>query len=311
MMEYSPHDPERKGFMKKFSLHIPTAKSEAALNTKLHQYESEIGKLQQQIKLLEDESDTLLKNLEKTISQYEILKRKYYQTNEQLTNGRRQNEKLASALQEAKNQILALKEEIDKLCAPPNSYGTFRRAHKDGTIDVSVEGRTMRVNVHPKIDISQLKEGQLLLLNEAYNVVDVSDYENKGEVVHIKDFLDENRVIAIGRADEEMVIRLSEPLKKEMLRIGDNLLVDPRSGYALEKLPKSDVEEVILEEVPNVTYDDIGGLDAQIEALRDGIELPYLYPEEFKEHKLTPPKGILLYGPPGCGKTLIAKAVAN
>jgi proteasome-associated ATPase len=308
-MEHFPNDPERKGFMKKFSLQMP--KSEATLNLKLNQYENEIGKLQEQIKSLEEESDALLKNLEKTISQYEVLKRKYYQANEQLTNGRKQNEKLASALQEAKNQILALKEEIDKLCSPPNSYATFRRFNKDGTVDISIDGRPMKVNVHQKVDLSELKEGRLLALNEAYNVIGIADYESKGEVVHIKDFLDEDRVIVIGRTDEEMVIRLSEPLRKEMLKIGDNLLLDPRSGYALEKLPKSDVEEVILEEVPNVTYADIGGLDAQIEALRDGIELPYLYPEEFKEHKLTPPKGILLYGPPGCGKTLIAKAVAN
>lgn len=308
-MEHFSNDPERKGFMKKFSLHM--SKGDEPLQSKLSQYENEIGKLQEQVKILEDESDTLLKNLEKTISQYEVLKRKYYQANEQLTNGRKQNEKLASALQEAKNQILALKEEIDKLCSPPNSYGTFRRFNKDGTVDIAVDGRNMKVNVHQKVDLSELKEGRLLALNEAYNVIEISDYETKGEVVHIKDFLDENRVIVIGRADEEMVIRLSDPLKKETLKIGDNVLFDPRSGYALEKLPKSDVEEVILEEVPNVTYDDIGGLDEQIEALRDGIELPYLYPEEFKEHKLTPPKGILLYGPPGCGKTLIAKAVAN
>ena len=240
-----------------------------------------------------------------------MLKRKYYQTSEQMNSGRKQNEKLAAALQEAKNQIVALKEEIDKLCAPPNSYGTFRKSNEDGTIDISVDGRTLKVNVHPKIDIKELHEGQLVILNEAYNVIEVSGYEVKGEVVHIKDFIDDNRAIVIGRADEEMVIQLSDPLKRDGMKIGDNVLLDPRSGYAVERIPKSDVEEVVLEEVPNVTYDDIGGLGDQIEALRDAIELPYLYPEEFKEHRLSPPKGILLYGPPGCGKTLIAKAVAN
>jgi proteasome-associated ATPase len=309
----NPNEQEKKGFikdtMRKFSLHIPG--SESSLASKISQYEAEIGKLQDQIKTLEDESEGLLRNLEKTINQYEVLKRKYYQTSEQMNSGRKQNEKLAAALQDAKNQIVALKEEIDKLCAPPNSYGTFRKPNDDGTIDISVDGRTLKVNVHPKINIKDLHEGQLVILNEAYNVIEVSGYEVKGEVVHIKDFIDDNRAIVIGRADEEMVVQLSDPLKRDGMKIGDNVLLDPRSGYAVERIPKSDVEEVVLEEVPNVTYDDIGGLGEQIEALRDAIELPYLYPDEFKEHRLSPPKGILLYGPPGCGKTLIAKAVAN
>jgi proteasome-associated ATPase len=309
----NPNAQGKKGFikdtMRKFSLHIPG--SESSLASKLSQYEAEIGKLQDQIKKLEDESEGLLRNLEKTINQYEVLKRKYYQTSEQMNNGRKQNEKLAAALQDAKNQIVALKEEIDKLCAPPNSYGTFRKVNEDGTIDISLDGRTLKVNVHPKINAKELREGQLVILNEAYNVIEVAGYEVKGEVVHIKDFVDENRAIVIGRADEEMVVQLSEPLKRDGMKVGDNVMLDPRSGYAVERLPKSDVEEVVLEEVPNVTYNDIGGLGVQIEALRDAIELPYLYPDEFREHRLSPPKGILLYGPPGCGKTLIAKAVAN
>jgi len=309
----NPNAQGKKGFikdtMRKFSLHIPG--SESSLASKLSQYEAEIGKLQDQIKKLEDESEGLLRNLEKTINQYEVLKRKYYQTSEQMNNGRKQNEKLAAALQDAKNQIVALKEEIDKLCAPPNSYGTFRKVNEDGTIDISLDGRTLKVNVHPKINAKELREGQLVILNEAYNVIEVAGYEVKGEVVHIKDFVDENRAIVIGRADEEMVVQLSEPLKRDSMKVGDNVMLDPRSGYAVERLPKSDVEEVVLEEVPNVTYHDIGGLGVQIEALRDAIELPYLYPDEFREHRLSPPKGILLYGPPGCGKTLIAKAVAN
>jgi proteasome-associated ATPase len=260
--------------------------------------EAEIRQLQGRVQTLEDEAESLLQHT-------------YYQTSEPLSHGYKPNEKLAAALQAAKSQIVALKAEIDKLCAPPNSYGTFRQAHADGTIDVSVDGRTLKVNVHPTIAIQELKGGQLLTLNEAYNVVGVAGYEVKGEVVRIKNFLDENRAIVIGRADEAMVVQLSEPLKREGTKIGDQVLLDQRSGYALERLPTSDVEEVVLEEVPHVTYDAIGGLGPQIEALRDAIELPYRYPEAFREYQLTPPKGILLYGPPGCGKTLIAKAVAN
>jgi proteasome-associated ATPase len=240
-----------------------------------------------------------------------LLQRPYDQASQQPSNGSKQHEKLVAALRAARSQIVALKEALDKLCAPPHSYGTFRKAHTDGTIDVSLDGRTLKVNAHPQITLQDLKPGQRLTLNEAYNVVGVAGYEVKGEVVRIQDVLDEHRAIVIGRADEAMVVQLAEPLQREGIKIGDPVLLDPRSGYALERLPKLDVEEVVLEEVPNVTYGDIGGLAPQIEALREAIELPYLYPEAFREHRLTPPKGILLYGPPGCGKTLIAKGVAN
>jgi proteasome-associated ATPase len=312
-MDNVPKKEERKGFvrdtMRKFSLHVP--RSEASFHNKLSQYDLEVKELQEKIRLVEHESDSILRNLEKTVTQYENLKRRYYQITEQLTQGKKQNEKLVAALQEAKEQITSLKKEVEKLCAPPNSYGVFRHWNKDGTLDVDLEGRHLKVNIHPKLEHQELSEGQLLVLNESLNVVELSDYECRGEVVRLKDRLDTRRVLVVGRADEERVAILNEPVRQIHLDVGDNLLLDPRSNYVLEKLPKSQVEEVILEEVPDVTYEDIGGLAAQIEELRDGIELPYLYPDEFREHQLRPPKGVLLYGPPGCGKTLIAKAVAN
>ncbi|MFQ5457551.1 MAG: proteasome ATPase [Myxococcota bacterium] len=249
--------------------------------------------------------------LEKLLSDFETLKRRYEITKDQLYEAEKQNEKLVSALQDAKTQIDALKEEVDKLCAPPNTYGVFQRANKDGTIEILVDGRQMRVNAHPRVDVGTIQEGQQLVLNEAFNVVEACDYETRGEVVQIKEDLGDGRAVVLGRADEERVISYAGPLKRAKLEVGDPLLMNPRSGIATEKLPKSAVEEVVLEEIPEIGYSDIGGLSSQIEALRDAIELPYLYANEFKEHRLAPPKGILLYGPPGCGKTLIAKAVAH
>jgi proteasome-associated ATPase len=312
-MEEVPKKDERKGFvrdtMRKFSIHVP--RSEGSFQNKLSQYDVELTELQEQLHRVEHESETIARHLEQTLSQYEALKRKYYQINEQRGQGKKQNEKLVAALQEAKEQINSLKKEVEKLCAPPNSYGVFRQRNKDGTVDIDLDGRRLKVMVHPKLETYDFEPGQLLALNESLNVIDLSDYENRGEVVRLKDRLDEGRVLVTGRADEERVVMLTEPIRHVHLDVGDNLLLEPRSNYILEKLPKSQVEEVMLEEVPDISYEDIGGLDAQIIDLRDGIELPYLYPDEFREHQLRPPKGVLLYGPPGCGKTLIAKAVAN
>ena len=215
-------------------------------------------------------------------------------------------------LREARDQIVALKEEVDRLAQPPSGFGIFLQACEDGSADVFTGGRKMRVSVSPGIELDELRPGQEVVLNEALNVVIAQGYETIGEVVMLKEILEDgDRALVISHADEERIVRLAEPLRNSTLRGGDSLLLEPRSGYVYERIPKAEVEELILEEVPDITYSEIGGLAAQIEQIRDAIELPYLHADLFKEHQLKPPKGVLLYGPPGCGKTLIAKAVAN
>lgn len=223
-----------------------------------------------------------------------------------------QNERLAQTLRDARDQIVALKEEVDRLAQPPAGFGTFLQRNDDDSVDVFTGGRKLRVHVSPNVELDALQRGQEVMLNEALNVVGAFAFEQIGEVVMLKEVLaDGERVLVIANADEERVVRIGEPLLGEKLRAGDSLLLDSRAGYVYEKVPKSEVEELVLEEVPDIHYSDIGGLSAQIDQITDAVELPYLYPELFMEHQLKPPKGVLLYGPPGCGKTLIAKAVAN
>ena len=265
------------------------------LNWQIEMLQNEVGDLRRQLRAAPDED----------------VDARLYEMTRELMQAHRRNRKLTSTLKEAKEKIELLKEKVDQLSAPPNNYGIFLGANDDNTIDVDISGKKWRVNLDPAIKADQIQVGQEVIVNSGLNVIAIKPPEKHGDVVKIKEVLESDRAIVNLRTDEEQVVRVSAALKDEILKTGDSVLLNHTSGMLLEKLPKRELDDLLLEEVPDISYADIGGLDTQIESIRDAIEMPYLYPDEYKEFDLTPPKGVLLYGPPGCGKTLIARAVAN
>jgi proteasome-associated ATPase len=278
-----------------------------------------------QIRFLEEEVALLRRKLTESPRHARVLEQRLAESASRLAQLSARNEKLTETLKEARGQLVALREEVDRLAQPPSGYGVFLARFPDETVDVFTSGRRMRVAVSPAVSTTDLHSGQTVRLNEALTVVEAGEYERIGEVCALREVLSgptadglAGRALVVGHADEERIVWLAAPLipgddnpDAVSLKPGDSLLVDTKAGYAYERVPKAEVEDLVLEEVPDVDYSDIGGLFRQIEQIRDAVELPFLHAELFKEYELRPPKGVLLYGPPGCGKTLIAKAVAN
>ncbi|MCP4307248.1 MAG: proteasome ATPase [bacterium] len=263
------------------------------------------------VRMLEEEITVLRRRLQDAPRRVRVLEERLLESRNKLAQAAGQNQKLAVALEETREQLALLRDEVEKLTAPPNPFGVLLGINNDGTADVFTSSRKLRVNVEPNLEIKALEVGQEVLLNESYNIIDVRSFDPVGEVVAVKESLGDGRLLVLGRADEERVVEIGAPVGNEVLRAGDHVRIEPKTGLVLEKLIRPEVEELVLEEVPDITYADIGGLESQIETIQDAVELPYLHKERFLDYSLPPPKGVLLYGPPGCGKTLIAKAVAN
>ncbi len=276
-----------------------------------HQGADEAAALRRRVADLEAEIDDLKRRLRDAPRRLHDLEERLADSQQRLARAMAQNEKLSSVLEEAREQLSVLRAEVEKLTTPPNAFGTVLQVNEDGSVDVMTGNRKLRVAAQPNIEVKQLQVGQEVLLNESFTIVDVRSFDVSGEVVRVREKLDDGRLVVIAHADDERVVELADSMRDVPLRAGDYVRIDPRSGLVFERLIRPEVQELVLEEVPDVTYEQVGGLREQIEEIRDAVELPYRHKELFAEYGLVPPKGILLYGPPGCGKTLIAKAVAN
>ena len=262
-------------------------------NQEIRQLEKEIENLQQKLKLYQQHMKALREKYEEE-----------------------KNEILAKAAENIRAKEEALrkaKEELEALQTPPNSFGAFLAvvSDSDNMVRIMVKGEIIQV-LAPNLDIKNLKRGQLVRLSADMHIVEALDqFEELGEEVRLETVMSNGRALVSTRLeDEKMVAYFSELLSPRDIKVGDKLLMT-RSHFLVERLPKSEVDDLAIEEAPDVAYEKIGGLNEQIQAIHDAIELPYLYPDKFREYKIRPPKGILLYGPPGTGKTMLAKAVAT
>ena len=271
----------------------------------------DLERLRQLASELEGEVASLRRRLHDAPKRVRMLEERLADTKGRLTQAVSQNERLTTMLRDAREHIGALREEVEKLTQPPSGYGTVLGCNDDGTVDVRAGGRKMRVAVHPDL-ADDLRAGEEVALNESFSVVLARRPDRTGEVATVKELLPGgDRAVVLGRADEERVVELSAVVSAEPIRSGDNVLIDASGDLVIERLPRPEIEDLILEEVPDTCYEDVGGLDTQIEQITDAVELPFVHHTLFAEYDLPAPKGVLLYGPPGCGKTLIAKAVAN
>ncbi|MEX0868054.1 MAG: proteasome ATPase [Nitriliruptoraceae bacterium] len=263
-----------------------------------------------ELKFLREEVDILRRRLEGAPERIRALEERLVDAKGRLQSALDHNARLSETLRTARDQLATLRDEVDRLSAPPHAFATLL-ATDDDTATVSLGGRKLQVGLADDVDVATLRPGQEVLLNDAMNIVAAGRFEDRGEIMTVSEILDDGRIVVLSTMDDERVVHLAQPLRDGPLRAGDAVLVDTRSNTAIERIPKAEVQQLVLEEVPDVTYDQIGGLRTQVDAIRDAIELPYLHGDLFAEHELRAPKGILLYGPPGCGKTMIAKAVAN